>query len=218
MGGGGVRLVEASAGTAGAAPLVAARRAAVSDDSERSALPWVMAALVLVVGGAKVDAARPVVARLLAVAIPVVPVALGLKRLSGGLPALERGATVVGWAAILAAEALVLSSLFHVEALSFAAGPARWVLYGAALGALAVHTLEARRLGRARFAGYVGIGVAFALYLSGHVGADVFGSVFAAFFVGMGVGGGAGLLSGEVLARIFAVAGGGGTRRPPRPK
>ena len=47
--------------------LVAARRPAVSDDSERgSYLPWIMAALVLVVGGAKLDAARPLVARGLA--------------------------------------------------------------------------------------------------------------------------------------------------------
>ena len=56
--------------------MVVARRAAVSDEGGRSYLPWVMAALVLVVGGAKLDAARPLVARGLALAIPVVPVAL----------------------------------------------------------------------------------------------------------------------------------------------
>jgi hypothetical protein len=175
----------------------------VSDDSQRSYLPWVMAALVLVVGGAKLDAARPLVARALALAIPVVPVALAVKRVEGGSATLEQAAKAVGWLTILAGEACVANGLFGVGALDGVTPFARAALYAAAVGALIVHTLEARSLGKARFAGYVGIAAGFSLYLSRHVGNDAFGAVFAAFFVGLAVGGGVGLLSGELLGRVF---------------
>jgi hypothetical protein len=176
----------------------------VSDDPERrSYLPWVMAVLVLVVGGAKLDAARPLVARGLALAIPVVPVALGVKRIEGADVMLERAATAVGWVTILAGEACVASGLFGVSALDAVAPIARGALYAAGGAALVVHTLEARSLGKARFAGYVGVAAAFAVYLSTHVGKDPFASVFGAFFVGLLVGGGTGLLTGEVLGRVF---------------
>jgi hypothetical protein len=176
----------------------------VSDDSERgSYLPWIMAALVLVVGGAKLDAARPLVARGLALAIPVVPVALAVKRVEGGPASLEQAAKIVGWLTILAGEACVANSLFHVGALDGVVPVARIALYAAGAGALLVHTLEARSLGKARYAGYVGIAAAFSLYLSRHVGNDPFGAVFGAFFVGLAVGGGVGLLTGELLGRLF---------------
>lgn len=176
----------------------------MSDDSQRgSYLPWVMAALVLVVGGAKLEAARPLVARGLAVAIPVVPVALAVKRVEGGPASLERAAKLVGWLTILAGEACVLSGLFQVNALDRVVPFARTALYGACVGALLVHTLEARSLGKARYAGYVGVAAGFGLYLSRHVGNDPFGAVFAALFVGLAAGGGVGLLAGELLGRVF---------------
>lgn len=176
----------------------------MSDDSERgSALPWVMAALVLVVGGAKLDAARPLIARGLALAIPVVPVALALKRVEGGAASLERAAKVIGWLTILAGEACVASSIFHLSVLDSVVPFARIALYAAGVGALLVHTLEARSLGTARFAGYIGIAAGFSLYLSRHVDNDPFGAVFGAFFVGLALGGGVGLLAGELLGRVF---------------
>jgi hypothetical protein len=175
----------------------------MSDDTQRSSLPWVMAALVLVVGGAKLEAARPLVAQGMALAIPVVPVALAVKRIEGGGPTLERAAGFVGWLTILAGEACVANSFFHVVALDGFAPLARAVLYAAGAGALFVHALEARSLGKARFAGYIGIAAGFASYLSTHVGKDPFGSVFGAFFLALLVGGGAGLLLGELLGRVF---------------
>jgi hypothetical protein len=175
----------------------------MSDDSERSYLPWIVATLVLVVGGAKVDAARPLVARALAVAIPIVPVVIGVKRVEGGGVKLERAAGAVGWTTILAGEACVASGFFHLDAVTALEPVARGALYAAAAGALLVHTLEARSLGKARFAGYIGIAAGFAVYISAHAGKDPFASVFGAFFVGMFVGGGAGLLSGELLGRLF---------------
>lgn len=174
----------------------------MNDDNPRSALPWVMAVLVLVIGGAKLDAARPIVASSLALAVPVVPVLLGVGRAAGGNATLERAANAVGWVAMLAAETCVAKSFFHVEALAGLMPAARVVLYAAAVGALAVHTLEARAHGKARFAGYVGIVAGYGVFVSWHVGKDPFASVFGAFFVGVFVGGLA-LLLGELLGRVF---------------
>jgi len=172
------------------------------DSSERSYLPWILATLVLVVGGAKLEAARPLVGRALALAIPVVPVAIGVKRVEGGGSTLERAASGVGWLTILAGEVCVAGGVFHVGALTQVLPVARFALYLAAAGALIVHTLEARSLGKARFAGYLGIAAGFAGYLAGHPANDAFSGVFGAFFIGM-LGGGAGLLLGELLGRVF---------------
>lgn len=176
------------------------------EDSARSSLPWLMAALVLVIGGAKLDFARPHIARLLAIAIPIVPVVMGVKRLEGGDLNLERAGSIVGWTTILAGELCVASGFFGVSALDGVAPFARALLYVAAAAALAVHTLEARRGTKARFAAFIGIACAFAVYLSTHTGKDVFGRVYAAFFVALLIGGGAGLLAGELLARAFKKA------------
>lgn len=174
-------------------------------DSERSYLPWVMAALVLVVGGAKLEATRPVVARVLAVAIPIVPVVLGVKRVEGGAVAVERVAAAVGWLTVLGAELCVLIGFFHVAALSPVAPWARGALALAGLGALVAHLLEARHHGKARFAGYIGIAAGFGWFILGHLDHDPFSAVFAAFFIAVLIGGGA-LLAGELLARLFKKA------------
>jgi hypothetical protein len=163
-----------------------------------------MGALVIVVGGSKLDQARPHIARALSLAIPVVPVAIALKRIEGGGEALERAAGLVGWAAILVAEACVVGALFHVEIIGTALPFLRAACVAAALAGLGVLLLEARRVGRARFAVYVGLVAAFGAYLSNHVGRDDYASVFGAFFVAVFVGGGAGLFVGELLSRVFA--------------
>ena len=178
----------------------------MSDDSDRSWLPWIMAGMVLVVGGAKLDAARPFVARALAVAMPVVPVLIGVKRLEGGKLEVERAASVIGWITILAGEACVASGFFGVTALDGVAYAARFALYGAAGGALVVHTLEARSGSKARFAPFISMASLFAVYLSLHPNKDAFGAVFGAFFVAFFIGGGAGLFAGELLSRVFKKA------------
>jgi hypothetical protein len=178
----------------------------MNEDSERSSLPWIMAALVLVIGGSKLDLARPHVARALAIAIPIVPVVMGLKRLEGGDLRLERAGSVIGWATILAGELCVARGFFGVAALDGIVAPARGVLYAAAVGALLVGALAARRGIKARFAPLVGIAAAFAVYLSTHPGKDPFAKVYAGFFLALVVGGGAGLLAGELLDRAFRKA------------
>ena len=183
--------------------MVAPRRTLVSEPGERSYLPWIMAGLVLVVGGAKLEAARPIVARALALAIPAVPVAIGVKRLEHASPELERAATAVGWLTILAAEAAVAGGFFEVGVLAPALPYLRWVLYGTCLGALVINTLDARAQGKARFGAYVGIADVFSVYLSLQHIADPFGAVFRAFFAGFLVGGGVLLLLGEALALVF---------------
>jgi hypothetical protein len=173
------------------------------EEANRSHLPWIMAALVLVVGGAKLDSMRPFVGRALALAIPVVPVIMAVKRVEGGDATLERAASVVGWLTILAGEACVAYGVFHVAALSGVATVARFALYGAVALALAVHTLEARSQPKARYAAFIGLASVFAVYVSTHAGKDPFATVFGAFFVALFVGGGLGLLLGELLGRVF---------------
>jgi hypothetical protein len=165
-----------------------------------------MAGLVLVIGGAKLQAARPIVARALALAIPAVPVAIGVKRLEHAKPELERAASAVAWLTILAGEASVVGSFFEVGLLAPAVPWLRWVLYGACLAALVINTLDARAEGKARFGAYVGVAAGFAVYLTTQHNKDPFGAVFGAFFAGFLVGGGALLLVGEALARVFKKA------------
>lgn len=161
-----------------------------------------MAALVLVIGGAKLDAARPAIGRLLAVAIPVVPVLLGVKHVAGGNARLERLATGVGWLTVLGAEACVAGAFFHWQALTQALPLARAACSVAVVAAVLLQWLEARSHGKGRFAGYIGISAGYGVFISTHVGKDPFASVFGAFFVGMFVGGAA-LLVGELLSRAF---------------
>ncbi len=175
----------------------------MNEESQRSSLPWVMAGLVLVVGASKLDSARPLVARALAIALPIVPVLIGVKRLEGGALPVERAASVVGWITIIAGEACVTSGFFGVTALDGVAPVARFALYAAAVAALVVHAAEARSGSKARFAPFIGIAGAGAVYLSTHPNKDAFAAVFAAFFVAMLIGGGGGLLAGEVLGRAF---------------
>jgi hypothetical protein len=177
------------------------------EGSERSSLPWIMAALVLVIGGAKLDSARPLVARALAIAIPVVPVLIGVKRIEGSRLEVERAAHAIGWVTILAGEACVASGFFQVRALDAVAPLARIALYGAAAAALVVHTLDARIGSKARFAPFIGMAGAGAIYLSSHPpSADAFSAVLGAFFAALFIGGGAGLMAGELLGRAFKKA------------
>lgn len=174
----------------------------MNDDQPRSYLPWVMAALVLVIGGAKLEAARPLVARVLSVAIPIVPVALAVKRVEGGALWLERSLTAIGWLTVLAAELSVLLTIFQVGVLASLKLSLEVVLFVALALSLLAHLLEARSQGKARFAGYAGIAAGFGLVLLTHADKDPFAAVFAAFFVGVLVGGAA-LLLGELLARLL---------------
>lgn len=175
----------------------------MNETAERSRLPWILAALVLVVGGAKLEAARPLIARALSVAVPVVPVAIAVQRVEGGGVALERSAQAVGWSAIVLAELCVAGSFLGIEWLKPLLPAAQLALCAVVLAALVVHVLEARGLGKARYAGYIGLVAGFGAFLSRSGAGDALGRVLGAFFVGLALGGGGGLLSGELLGRLF---------------
>ncbi len=143
--------------------------------SERSYLPWILAALVLVVGGAKLEPARPLVARLLALAIPVVPVAIAVKRVEGGGATLERAAGYVGWFMILAGEACVGGGFFQLSALAGLTPFARFARSTQLSRPRCSCTRwRPQNLGKARFAGYLGIAGGFAWYISNHTGKRYF--------------------------------------------
>lgn len=176
----------------------------MTDDLERpSYLPWLMGVLILVISAAKLDAARPTLATVLAVAVPVVPVVMGVYRLQGSGEDLERAALAVGGITVLAGELCVARGFFGVGALEAVLVPARFALYGAATASLAVHVLAVRRGMNRYFSAFLGIASVFAVYLSAHPGKDAFSGVFGAFFVALFVGGGVGLVAGEVLGRAF---------------
>lgn len=174
-----------------------------SEPTERSNLPWVMAALVIVIGGSKLDAARPWLGKGLALASPIVPMVLGLSRVEGGSIRLERAAKIVAWTTIIAGQLCVLQGFLQQTSLSPWMPGARVALYVALLAGLVVHVIEARANGNARFAGYVGIAVGFAVYSSDHPSEDPLAGFFVAFLIGVLVGGAA-LVAGALLARRLA--------------
>ena len=118
------------------------------DGSGRSHLPWVVAILVLVVGGAKVDAVRPLLARALAIAAPVIPILLALGRIQGARASVERAGNVVGWLSILAAEICVARGFFGVTSLDGAAGFARAALLFIAGAAVVIELVDRRQGGK----------------------------------------------------------------------
>jgi len=176
----------------------------MTDDLERrSYLPWLMVALILVIGGAKLDATRPLLANTLAVLGPIIPAAMGVSKLYGGNATVERAALLVGGAAVLAGEVCVVGGFFGVEALGGSLTAARRVLYAAVLAALVVDTHAVTRGMNGRFAALIGISCVFALHLSSQSGSGAFGRVFGAFFVALALGGGVGLVAGELSGRCF---------------
>ncbi len=172
----------------------------MSEGAGRSSLPWIMAALVLVVGGAKLDAARPFVARALAVAAPIVPVLIGAARMESAAPRLERAATVTSWLTILASELCVAAGFFAVDWLDGYERPLRFALAPLVLVAIVIEMLDRRRGGKSRFGAYVALSAGFAAYLSTHTHSDTFLAVFTAFIAALAAGCAA-LLLAELLAR-----------------
>ena len=168
----------------------------------RKALPWVMAALVLVIGGAKLDAARPLVGRALAVAAPIIPVVLGAARIESAAPPIERMAVVTGWLTVLIGEVCVAAGFFGVSWLAGAAAVLRWALLPLVAVAIAAEYFDRRRGGKSRFGAYVALSAGFAAYLSTHTHAAAFFAVFGAFFAAL-LAGAAALLLGELLARVL---------------
>jgi hypothetical protein len=172
-------------------------------DEARGYLPWMISAVVLIFGAARIEALRPHLATIMALAAPVVAATSGVYRFRGAHHALETCALVVAGLVVVAAEVCVAGAFLGMARLAPLVGVARHLLIAAVGAALALHTLAVGRGLNPRFGAWIGMAAAFAWFVSGYVGDDRFGAVFSGFFFALAVGGGLGLLAGEALRRFF---------------
>jgi hypothetical protein len=177
------------------------REDALHDLLDRYRLPALFALILALIGASRFEATRPLEASFIALAVPLVLLALGAKPFFGArseLRALGLSAASIG---------LALSELRIVGALF--PSTAGWalllppVLSWAAAGlAIVAEALGARGGVRNRLASCVGIALALGLYLPHHFRAsDAFGTVLAGLLVAVFAGGGSGLLLGALAAR-----------------
>lgn len=172
-------------------------------DEARGYLPWMVGALVLIFGAARIDALRPHLASVIALSAPVVAVTSGVYRFRGAHRALESSALLLGGLVVIAAEVCIGGGLLGMTNLTPLLKLARPVLIAAVGVALVLHTVAVRRGLNPRFGAWIGMASAFAWYVSRYEDADRFAGVFAGFFFALAVGGGLGLLAGEALRRFF---------------
>lgn len=173
----------------------------MSDAFSRLRLPLLVFSLLLLVGGSKLDAVRPVEGQIVALVIPVVTV------LSGVGPFRDSEVALRNLVFALGALVLALGELgaYRVVFDGVVASPAVPVLALLALAlalAVAFEVAGAQRGLRSRLSAWLGMAIVFALYFPGHAAPqNLFGSVFAAFLVALFVGGGTGLFLGEFAVR-----------------
>jgi hypothetical protein len=173
----------------------------MSDALSRLRLPLLLFSLLLLVGGSKLDAVRPLEGQVVALVIPVVAV------FSGVGPFVDGDASLRNVVFALGALLLVLAEIgaYHVVFEGVVASPTVpvLVLLGLTLVlAVLFEVLGAQRGLRTRISAWFGMAVVFGLYFPGHAAPqNLFASVFAAFLVALLVGGGSGLFLGELAVR-----------------
>ncbi|MEO6601856.1 MAG: hypothetical protein ABIQ16_18400 [Polyangiaceae bacterium] len=173
----------------------------MSDALSRARLPLLVFSLLLLVGGSKLDAVRPLEGQVVALAIPLLAV------VSGVGPYRESDASLRNVVFALGALVFVLAEIgsYRVVFDDVVASPAVPVLVLLGLALVLAVTFEvagAQRGLRSRLSAWLGLAIVFALYFPGHAAPqNLFGSVFAAFMVALFVGGGTGLFLGEFAVR-----------------
>jgi len=167
----------------------------------RARLPILLFSLLLLVGGSKLDAVRPLEGEIVAFVIPAVAVFSGLAPFTDAHGALRDRVFILGALLLLASELASYQAVFD-------SGPLVPAWLTPALFVLAVpltvwaEVKGSRRGLRSRISAWFGLAMVFALYFHGHVArGNLFGSVFAAFFVALFLGGGTGLFLGEAAVR-----------------
>ena len=167
----------------------------------RLRLPLLLCSLLLLVGGSKLDAIRPIEGQIIPFVIPLVAV------FSGVSPFFDAHVALRNLVLVLGAGVLVLAELgaYRVVVDEVVEAPRLLVMALLALAMLVAVGFEAagaQRGLRSRLSAWFGMACVFGLYFPGHaVVANLFGSVFAAFMVALFVGGGGGLFAGELAAR-----------------
>ena len=173
----------------------------MSDPLSRLRLPLLLAGLLVLVGGSKLDAVRPLEGQVVGFVIPLVAVCSGVGPFRDVYPSL-RNAVFASGAAVLVLTELSPYRVVVAESLTPPALGLKLLLAAAIPLAVWFEAAGARRGVRTRISAWFGLAVVFALYFPGHAEPqNLFGSVFAAFLVALLVGGGGGLFLGEFAGR-----------------
>ena len=173
----------------------------MSDALSRLRLPLLLCALLLLVGGSKLDSVRPFEGQVVALLIPLIAV------VSGVAPYREAHSALRNLVFALGAWVLVLAELgpYRVVFEESAAAPSlstTLLLAASMVLAVVFEVAGAQRGLRSRLSAWLGLAIAFALYFPAHAAkSNLFGSVFAAFLIALFLGGGLGLCVGEFAVR-----------------
>jgi hypothetical protein len=173
----------------------------MSDALSRSRLPLLLVSLLLLIGGSKLDAVRPLEGQIIAFVIPLVALASGAEPFLDAHVALRNQLLALGALLLVVAEMSAYRVVFedNLEAPSFAV---KALLALAMAGAVWFEVAGAKRGLRSRVSAWFGLAIVFTLYFPGHaVQKNLFGSAFAAFMVALAVGGAGGLFVGEFAVR-----------------
>ena len=166
----------------------------------RARLPLLLLSLLLLVGGSKLDAVRPLEGQIVAFVIPAVGVFSGIAPFNDAPGRLRNQVFALGAVVLALGELASYQAVFESAPLFALAMP---LVFALALPiAVWAEVTGARRGLRSRITAWLGLSMVFALYFRGHAAhANLFGSVFAAFFVALFLGGGTGLFLGEAAVR-----------------
>lgn len=173
----------------------------MSEAFSRLRLPLLLCSLLLLVGGSKLDAVRPLEGQIIPFIVPLVAVGSGIGPFVDAHVNLRNLVFALGALVLLLAEV----GSYRVVVEDTVKSPelvVKVLLALALLLAVAFEVTGAQRGLRSRLSAWLGLAVVFALYFPGHaVPNNLFGSVFAAFLVALFMGGGLGLFLGEFAVR-----------------
>jgi hypothetical protein len=173
----------------------------MSDALSRLRLPLLLVSLLLLVGGSKLDAVRPVEGQIIPFVLTLVAVFSGVGPFFDAQVTLRNRVLALGALVLVLAEVSAYQVVFEDSHFS---PPLVVKLLLALAMALAVwfEVAGAQRGLRSRLSAWLGLAIVFTLYFPGHsLRANLFGSAFAAFMVALAVGGAGGLFLGEFAVR-----------------
>ncbi len=183
------------------------REDALHDLLDRYRLPVLFALILALIGASRFEATRLVEASFIALAVPLVLLALGAKPFFGARSELRALGLAAALFVLAISELRIVAALFPSTAGWALVGPPLLLWVAAAL-AILVEGLGARGGVRSRLASCAGIALTLGWYLPQHFRAsDAFGTVLAGLLVAMLAGGGSGLLLGALAARWARRAG-----------
>jgi hypothetical protein len=173
----------------------------MSDALSRLRLPLLLCSLLLLVGGSKLDAIRPLEGQIVALLIPVIAVFAGVGPFRDAHSSLRNVVFALGALVLVLAELGPYRVVFEDTVQAPALGITLLLMVALPLS-VALEVAGAQRGLRSRLSAWFGLAIVYALYFPAHAATNnLFGSVFAAFLIALFLGGGLGLCAGEFAVR-----------------